>query len=257
MHAPASDLPHIAIDILDRMRQRRPRVHCITNAVAQAFTANILLAAGAVPSMTVSSEEVAGFVKSADALLVNLGTMDAGRREACGVAVDAAVDSAIPWVVDPTFVDRSVHRAAFAQALVSMRPRAIRLNAPEFTALVGTEPSAETASRFAAATGVVVGLTGAVDLVANGASVVTIANGDPMMAKITTLGCATSALVAACHAVEPDALNATAAGILLVGIAGEAAAARSFGPGSLAVAIIDTLHALDRATIHTHAKVGP
>ena len=61
-----------------------PRVHCITNAVAQNFTANMLLAAGAVPSMTIAPKEVGRFAARADALLVNLGTFDAGAAE--GVA---------------------------------------------------------------------------------------------------------------------------------------------------------------------------
>ena len=33
-----SDLPDIAADIFARLRARGPRVHCITNAVAQNFT---------------------------------------------------------------------------------------------------------------------------------------------------------------------------------------------------------------------------
>ncbi|MEC9470092.1 MAG: hydroxyethylthiazole kinase, partial [Pseudomonadota bacterium] len=36
--------------LLERVRQKTPRVHAITNAVAQSFTANVLLALGAVPS---------------------------------------------------------------------------------------------------------------------------------------------------------------------------------------------------------------
>ena len=61
-------LPHIAADILTRLRARSPRVHCITNAVAQAFTANVLLATGAIPSMTLSADEIGAFVARADAL---------------------------------------------------------------------------------------------------------------------------------------------------------------------------------------------
>ena len=44
----------IAADLLERVRRTAPRVHCITNAVAQHFTANVLLALGAVPSMTIA-----------------------------------------------------------------------------------------------------------------------------------------------------------------------------------------------------------
>src|SRR6266446_5055996 len=62
-----------AAAILDRLRTRRPRIHCITNTVAQTFTANMLLAVGAVPSMTVAPDEITAFLARADALLVNLG----------------------------------------------------------------------------------------------------------------------------------------------------------------------------------------
>ena len=77
MHAPQSELPTLTADILARVRARGPRVHCITNAVAQAFTANMLLAVGAVPSMTIAADEIAAFTAGAQALLVNLGTFDA------------------------------------------------------------------------------------------------------------------------------------------------------------------------------------
>ena len=88
MHAPI-ELANSAADVLARIRERAPRVHCITNSVAQQYTANMLLAAGAVPSMTISPEEIAAFVAGADALLVNLGTFDAERRAAIDVALGA------------------------------------------------------------------------------------------------------------------------------------------------------------------------
>src|SRR5712691_194996 len=113
MHAPR-ELAQAAAGILSRIRARRPRVHCITNAVAQNFTANMLLATGAVPSMTLSPEEIGAFVAGANALLVNLGTLDIERREATAVAVEAATRGNLPWVLDPVFIDRSTARAAFA-----------------------------------------------------------------------------------------------------------------------------------------------
>ena len=65
-----------------------------------------------------------------------------------------------------------------------------------------------------------------------------------------------SALVAACLAVEPDAWRATAAALIVIGVAGEVAAARVAGPGSFAVAIIDALYNLDGPTLIAHAKVS-
>ena len=85
-----SGLPQSAAVMLDRLRTQRPAVHCITNTVAQNFTANFLLAAGCVPSMTLSSEEIAAFVERAQALLINLGTFDRERREATEIVVETA-----------------------------------------------------------------------------------------------------------------------------------------------------------------------
>src|ERR1700732_477405 len=56
-----SDLPDIAADVVARVREKSPRVHCLTNTVAQNFTANVLLAAGAGASMTGAPGGVAGF----------------------------------------------------------------------------------------------------------------------------------------------------------------------------------------------------
>ena len=253
MHAPR-DLPVIAADVLTRIRARRPRVHAITNSVAQNFSANMLLAAGAIPSMTTDPDEIGEFVASADALLVNLGTLDAERRSAIEAALAAARDR-VPWVLDPVFVDRSAPRAAFARSLLSRRPRAIRLNGAELAALAGAEADAGALARFAREHATVVGLTGDRDVVSDGARDAAIANGDPLMAKVTAMGCAASALVGACLAVEPDAWNATVAGLILIGVAGEVAAGEARGPGSFAVAIVDALHRLDAATIVARAKV--
>jgi hydroxyethylthiazole kinase len=239
-----ADLPAITAEVLARLRARAPRVHCITNAVAQAFTANMLLAAGAIPSMTISADEVGAFVARADALLVNLGTFDVERRAAADAAI-AAAGERVPWVLDPVFIDRAPARAAYAKALVAKAPRVIRLNAAEFGALAGDAAPADYAREHAT----VVGLTGATDLVTDGSRHAGITNGHRLMGKVTAMGCAASALVAACLAVEPDAWRATVAGLLAFGVAGEVAAERARGPGSLAVEIIDALHDLDRATL--------
>ena len=155
------ELPHLAADLLDCVRTRRPRVHCITNAVAQAFTANVLLATGAIPSMTIAPEEVTAFTESANALLINLGTFDAERRAAAEAALDVAAAKSLPWVLDPVFIDRSTARAGFALSLLAGKPSAIRLNRAEFVALAGFDPEGGALSGFAQEHSTVIGLTGA------------------------------------------------------------------------------------------------
>ena len=132
----------------------------------------------------------------------------------------------------------------------------MRLNDAEFSALAEDQPAPATLERYARERATVVGLTGDPDIVTDGARTVSIRNGDPLMAKVTAMGCAASALVAACLAVESDAWHATAAGLILIGVAGELAATDARGPGTLAAGILDALHALDQRTIVARARVA-
>jgi hydroxyethylthiazole kinase len=246
------ELADIAADVMARIRARAPRVHCITNSVAQQYTANMLLAAGAVPSMTIAPDEIAAFVAGADALLVNLGTFDGERRGAIDLALAAAGEKRLPWLLDPVFIERSAARAQFARKLIAGRPTAVRLNATEFDALAGSDGP----TRFAHIHGTVVALTGDVDLVTDGGRRASIVGGHPLMGLVTAMGCAGSALVCAALAVESDAWLATAAALTAFSVAGEVAAFSARGPGSFAGAIIDALYGLDRAMLRTHAKVS-
>jgi hydroxyethylthiazole kinase len=57
---------------LERVREKRPLVHNITNFVVMNTTANALLALGASPIMAHSPEEVEELVASADAVVINI-----------------------------------------------------------------------------------------------------------------------------------------------------------------------------------------
>ena len=228
----SKDIPAIAAEVLERIRARAPRVHCITNVVAQNFSANMLLAAGAIPSMTIAADEVVEFVAQADALLVNLGTFDAERRIAANLAIDAMAQQGKPWLLDPVFVERSQQRTLFALSLLPYRPRAVRLNQTEFKALSGNDLDGASLARFGEAHDTVVGLTGETDIVFGGGRLACISNGHPLMSKVTAMGCAGSALVGACLAVENDPWVAVASGLLILGVAGQLAGERATGPAS-------------------------
>ncbi|MGB9395927.1 MAG: hydroxyethylthiazole kinase, partial [Pseudolabrys sp.] len=77
-----------------------------------------------------------------------------------------------------------------------------------------------------------------------------------LMAKVTAMGCAGSALVAACLTVESDILGATVAALVVIGVAGETAAEKSGGPGSFAAAVIDAFYNLDGPTITARARIS-
>jgi hydroxyethylthiazole kinase len=255
MHAPI-ELADVAADVVARIRDRAPRVHCITNSVAQQYTANMLLAVGAVPSMTISPDEIDAFVAGADALLVNLGTFDRERQSAVESAVATAISKGLPWLIDPVFIDRSPARAEFAHGLMARHPSVVRLNQAEFAALSSHKADGEAVARFAQTYDTVVALTGDVDMVSDGRRGIAIANGDPLMGLVTAMGCASAAFVCAALAVEPDTWLATLAATAAFGVAGELAAQRTQGPGSFALAIIDALHGLDRAALRARVKAS-
>ena len=254
---------------LRRVRANAPLVHNITNYVVMNNTANALLAAGASPAMVHAVEEVEEFVGLAGALVVNIGTLSPAWVEAMHRAAARAHARGTPWVLDPVGVGATRYRTETSAALLAHRPTVVRGNASEILVLAGVDGAAgkgvdsahdagdalAPARRLAARTGGVVAVTGATDYVTDGARTVAIANGHPLMARVTAMGCAVSALTGACLAVETDAWKASAAALILMGVAGESAAAHARGPGSFAVEIIDTLYGLDRAAVIAQAKV--
>jgi hydroxyethylthiazole kinase len=238
------------------LRLRAPLVHNLTSAVVANFTANALLALGASPAMVESPDEVENFVAVADALVINIGSLTPARAAVMRLAAAAAGRSGTPWVLDPVGAGAIAPRTAFARELGTLGPAAIRGNASEILGLVGQEgggrgvdtgagsdTALDAAQRLARSTGAVVAVTGAVDYVTDGVEVVAVAHGHPMMTRVTGMGCAASAIVAACLGVEPDRLRAVAHALTLTGLAGEMAARDAKGPGSLMIAYLDALAA--------------
>ncbi len=238
-------------EALGALQRATPRIHCITNAVAQSFTANVLLALGAVPSMTIAPEEVAGFASSADALLINLGTLDETRRLAIPIALRAAQEARRPIVLDPVFVNRSDIRCAFARDLLRERSTLLRANREEMDALF---PSQEPFDALAES-GAILAMTGAEDVVGESGRTLRLGNGHPLLARVTATGCAGGAVMAAFLAVETDPVIAAAMGVSVFNIAGEIAAERAAGPGSLVPALLDALYLLDGQEISKRLNI--
>ncbi len=108
------------------IKTRAIKVHCLTNTVVQNLTANMLLAAGALPSMSNDINEIADFTTSADALLVNLGTLTAIAKKSILAAIDVANKNKIPWILDPVFINRAPSRLEFTRKLLALNPTVIR-----------------------------------------------------------------------------------------------------------------------------------
>ncbi len=236
------------------LRAKAPLVHNLTSAVVANFTANALLAVGASPAMVESVDEVAAFAAMADALVVNLGSLTPARAGVMRIAVESAGKAATPWVLDPVGAGAIGPRTIFALELCGRRPTAIRGNASEIMGLSGltghgrgvdagavSEAAIDAARGLALRTGAIVAVTGPIDYITDGHTILSELHGHPMMTRVTGMGCAASAITAACLAVGEANLHAVAYALAINGIAGERAAQVAQGPGSLAAAYLDAL----------------
>lgn len=248
-----------------RVRETAPLVHNITNYVAMDVTANALLAFGASPAMVHAEEEVEDFVSIASALVVNIGTLSPSWVRAMDLATQKARATGKPWVLDPVGAGATPYRTGVALELSRRSPAVVRGNASEILAIAGagagaegikgvdsvhrSEHALEVARQLASDLGCVVAVTGAVDYVTDGRRLVSIASGHPMMTRVTALGCTASAMVAACLAIEADALVAAAHALAVLGVCGDYAAEQSDGPGTLRWRLLDALYVMDEQTL--------
>lgn len=233
-----------AIAAIIAVRKNAPLVHCITNTVAQNFTANCLLACGATPSMTSSPQEVEYFCSHADSLLLNLGTLDEDRRKAITLSSGIAKKNNLPIVIDPVMLQISPVRQELLVKLLSQNPAIIRVNKNEAMALKALNADLSEICLVE---------TGVHDKICYRNKILTVSNGDPWLEKITAIGCAQGALMAALLVEAKHAEIAALAGLLWTGIAGELAGNAATGPASFAVNFIDQLHCVSAEQIRQKA----
>jgi hydroxyethylthiazole kinase len=256
------------------VRERSPLVHCITNLVVINFNANVLLAAGASPVMAHAHEEVRDMAGIAQALVLNIGTLDPYWVQSMKLALAAAAAQGIPSVLDPVGAGATPYRNATLESLLdAAAPSVIRGNGSEIMSMAGAavktrgvDSSAAAgdalgaAQALAARTEGVVCVSGETDHVLDaGRRWTRLSNGHPWMTRITGVGCSATALVGAFCAVQPDVWRATTAAMAFLGVAGEVAAektqARGLGVGSMAVQLLDELQLLDQPAFESRLKL--
>ncbi len=254
---------------LQAIRQESPLIHNVTNYVVMQHSANCLLAVGASPVMTEAIQEVCEMTHLAGALVLNMGTLDSSWEARAQSALAASNDRDVPLVFDPVGAGATAYRTSSAKQLIETGAMTvIRGNAAEIASIGGQRgqlkgvDSLMESSRalpychqVAVPNECVVVASGAVDIVVDNTHQVCIRNGSPMMAQVTGMGCAASALIGAFLAVNDDPFLAAVHGMSLMGIAGEIAASKAEGPGTFGPAFIDTLHGLKGDTIQSLLRV--
>jgi hydroxyethylthiazole kinase len=267
------DMKTTTLALLERIRDRSPLVHNITNLVVMNASANILLALGASPVMAHSRREAADMVALAGALVLNIGTLSEAWVEAMLLAARAANRRGIPVILDPVGAGATPYRTGAALKILEEADIAvIRGNASEVFALTdadvrtrGVDSSLAVSDEIAEAAGAIarqresiVAISGETDFITDGRRLLRVANGTPLMTRVTGLGCGLSAVVGAfCAVADADRLAATAAAFGLYGLCGELALEVSARPGSFFVAFVDSLSAVDADAVRNRLKIDP
>ncbi len=263
----------LAAELLARVRAEAPLVHNITNFVVMNSSANILLAAGASPVMAHAPEEAADMAGFAGALVLNIGTLTVPWVDSMVLAGKVANKRGIPVVLDPVGSGATGFRTENCRRLLrELRISVLRGNASEIASLVGvsaaatrgvdaadgiTPELAEAAAAFALRESCVVGISGERDLVTDGRRTFRIANGHPLMTRVTGTGCGLSAVTGAFCAVARDckSVEAVAAAFAYYGLCGEMARRVSSAPGSFFTAFVDALHSVSPAEVAAGVRV--
>jgi hydroxyethylthiazole kinase len=245
---------------LARIREQKPLIHNITNYVVMNETANAILALGALPVMAHAREEMEEMTGIAGALVLNIGTLSPPWVEAMLAAGRTAGERGIPIVLDPVGAGATSYRTETARRLLAeLDVTVLRGNAGEVATLVGIDAEvrgvesidaggdpAELARRAARTLGLVASVTGPVDHVSDGSTVVKVDNGHELLGLVTGTGCMSTALTGCFLAAKrDDPLAAAVEALAAFGVAGEDAARVAKGPGTFHAALYDALYALD------------
>jgi len=260
---------------LPLVRSQTPLVHCMTNLVVTNFSANGLLALGASPFMSVTPEEITEIQNFAQALLINIGTINEADVKAMLIAGKAANKAGVPVVLDPVGVGATAFRQKIIkQLLAEINFAVIRGNAAEIAFLAGinwqgkgvdavTGGDAADLSRLAKTVAqkyrCVTALSGEIDFISDGRNVRQIQNGTTLFRKVTGSGCLLGAVIGAFLGVaQPaDYFAACIEACAVYAVAGELAAQDlSRETGTFAVNFIDRLGTIDTLQLADKARIS-
>ena len=266
-------------ECLENVRKNVPLVHNITNYVTVNDVANVLLACGGSPIMSDDIDDVVDITSICGGLNINIGTLNKNTIPSMFAAGKKANELGHVVLLDPVGAGASALRTNTANELMEkVKFDVVRGNISEVkTLMVGSgstkgvdadvadkvtdENLEETISKlkaFSKATGSIIAVTGAIDLVCNSEKCYVIRNGKPQMSSITGTGCQLSGLMTAyLVANSGNKLEAAAAAVCLMGLAGEIAYDRmqdGDGNSTYRNRIIDAIYNMDGDTLEKGAK---
>lgn len=239
--------------------------HNMTNTVVQNFAANVCLATGASPIMSLNGPEAPDLARLGGGLVINMGTVTPEIISTYQAGVKAYNAAGNPVLLDPVGGGAtSVRREAIQTLLKAGFYDIIKGNEGEIGAVMGSsttqqrgvdsgpsssnaQQKAEMVKTLAQRERCLVLMTGVTDYLSDGTRTVAISNGSKWLGKITGSGCALGSVVVSYLALHrDDKFLAAIAGILHYELAAERAEQNSscHGPGSFIPTFLDELYSL-------------
>ena len=271
--------------LLKEVREKNPLTHCITNFVTVNDCANAVLAIGASPIMAEDVDEVEEIVNIANALVVNIGTLNHQQIESMKVSSAQANKTNTPITLDPVGVGVSKLRNETTTDLIkNYNPAVIRGNITEIKSISqlfnlidetntakgvdacdddaitqnNLKANGEIIRKTAEKLNTVILASGPIDILSDGKTTIAIYGGDEMMPLITGSGCMLSAIVGGCVGATTPFEGALLA-ILAMNKAGEKARAKvnenKSGTGSFRTFLIDALYNTDAEELKSESKI--
>lgn len=272
-------------ETFEKIRQKNPLTHCITNSVTINDCANAVLAIGGSPFMAEDAEELEEVVAIADALVINIGKLSKEQINSMNLSAEAANRTDTPIVLDPVGVGVTELRNNTTLNLINNYDiAAIRGNISEIKAIAkltgiiddnnaakgvdvniddiiteeNLKANAEIIKELANELDTTILASGPIDILSDGETTIAIDNGDDMMPLITGSGCMLSSIVGSCIG-GSSPLEGTLVAILAMNIAGEKARAkvdeRDEGTGSFRAYIIDYLYKTNGESLVNESNV--
>ncbi len=246
-------------DSIALLREKCPLVHCITNYVTVNDVANAILAIGGSPIMADDIAEAGDITAISNALVINIGTLNARTVESMIAAGKRANEKDIPVVLDPVGAGASSLRSGTVDRLVKeVKFTIIRGNLSEVSYIAGLDAvtrgvdsgmaegdadAVSVAKKVSSMTGAVAVITGRIDTIAYGSRLAAVSSGTAAMSRITGTGCMLSGITGAFAGAYSDPFVAAVSAVASMGASGVRAYERTKekGTGSFHIAIIDEL----------------
>ncbi len=249
---------------LDKVRITNPLILNLTNVVTMDFVANCLLSIGASPIMSTCQKELEALIIHADVIYMNIGTLNETWIQQAMHAVKLAKKHHTPIVLDPVGCGATSIRTKTAATLLN-HCQIVRGNASEIMALNHhnsyttngvdakhtIQDGMHIANQVAQQMAITVAMSGEIDYITHGSFTHASPFGSPIMTKITGMGCALTAVIAAILAVTKHPYDAAVIGTQYFSLCGQLTAKKHRNPGTFKCAFIDTLYRPDYSALQT------